>query len=154
MNIAGIERSQLIKHYGSDKYFPEKVLPVKNDKWVKPKSGGLWTSPIDSTWGWKDWNDAEQFAECDELNSFTLRLNDNAKVFLIDSIEDLLIAPKTNDSYFYNQYIDFEKIAQNYDCMWLTEKGQRETRLSDPINLYGWDCETVLILNGKCCHQV
>ena len=51
------------------------------------------------------------------------------------------------------RYLDFEKIAENYDAIWLTEKGMQETRWSNP-DLYGWDCETFLILNPKCCYEV
>ena len=33
-----------------------------------------------------------------------------------------------------------------YDAIFLTEKGQHETRFSEP-SLYGWDCECVLVMN-------
>ena len=151
--IAGVSRCPLLIHYGSDKFIPEKVLPVKNDSWVKPnREGGLWTSPVDSKWGWKDWNDCEQFRDCDERNSFTVRLKSDAKIFVIDSLEDLKNSP-LRDGYS-KRVLDFEFIAQNYDAIWLTEKGQNETHLSYPIDLYGWDCETVLILNPHCCTAV
>ena len=57
------------------------------------RDGGLWTSPIDSKWGWKDWNDCEQFRDCDERNSFTVCLKSDAKIFVIDSLEDLKNSP-------------------------------------------------------------
>jgi hypothetical protein len=151
--IAGVSRCPLLIHYGSDKFIPEKVLPVKNDSWVKPKrEGGLWTSPIDSKWGWKDWNDCEQFRDCDERNSFTVCLKSNAKIYVIDSLEDLKNSPLREG--YSKRVLDFEVIAQSYDAIWLTEKGQNETHLSYPIDLYGWDCETVLILNPDCCTAV
>lgn len=37
-----------------------------------------------------------------------------------------------------------------YEAIWLTAKGQSETHYSNPTNLYGWDCESVLIMNSKC----
>ena len=43
--------------------------------------------------------------------------------------------------------LDFENIARHYDAIHLTPKGQEDTRWSTPHNLYGWDCETILILN-------
>lgn len=150
--IAGVSRFPLLIHYGSEKFIPEKVLPVKNDSWVKPKEGGLWTSPIDSKWGWKDWNDCEQFIDCDKRNSFTICLKSDAKIFVIDSLEDLKNSP-LRDGY-NKRVLDFELIAKKYDAIWLTEKGQNETHLSYPIDLYGWDCETVLILNPDCCTAV
>ena len=151
--IGGVKRSPLLIHYGSDKFIPKKVLPVKNTDWVKPKKeGGLWTSPIDSKWGWKDWNDCERFIECDDRNSFTVYLKADAKIFVIDSLEDLKKAPLREG--YGKKVLDFELIAQNYDAIWLTEKGQNETHFSYPIDLSGWDCETVLILNPDCCNEV
>jgi len=40
--------------------------------------------------------------------------------------------------------IDFEKLSQAYDGIWLTEQGNAATRLSFPYNLYSWDCESIL----------
>lgn len=40
--------------------------------------------------------------------------------------------------------IDFERLAQDYDGMWLTEAGKKATHLSIPHNLNGWDSESVL----------
>jgi hypothetical protein len=151
--IAGVSRCPLLKHYGSDVYLPEKVLPVKNDKRVKPKKeGGVWTSPVDSEWGWKDWNEGEQFAECDEGNSFTVCLNENAKILVIDSLDDLKNAPLTDG--YSKRVFDFERTAKKYDAIWLTAKGQNATQFSHPLDLCGWDCETVLILNPNCCTAV
>jgi hypothetical protein len=151
LDIAGVHRSPFLIHYGSDKFIPEKVLPIEND-WVKPK-GGLWTSPVDSKWGWKDWNESEQFVECDERNSFTLCLKPDINIFVIDSLEDLKNSPLI-DWHFSKKILDFELIAQSYDAIWLTENGLNETHLSFPISLYGWDCETVLVLNSECCSVV
>lgn len=36
------------------------------------------------------------------------------------------------------------------ECIHLTESGQWNTRLTRPLNLYGWDCESILILNESC----
>jgi len=47
--------------------------------------------------------------------------------------------------------IDFESLANHYDAMWLTETGEISTRLlCQDRNLYGWDCESVLIFNKEC----
>ena len=40
--------------YGKKKFNPKKFRKIKNRKgWCKPKAG-LWASPIDSKWGWRD----------------------------------------------------------------------------------------------------
>lgn len=141
-------------HYGSGIFDKDKIKPVTNDGWVKPK-GGLWTSPINSQWGWRDWCACEQFRECKEEVSFTLRFKSGAKILIIDSYEDLIDLPLTSPEWSdRHKYPDFEAISKIADAIWLTEKGQERTRLTYPISLYGWDCETVLILNKECCYQV
>lgn len=133
-------------HYGSPSYDPTLFNPIKNRGFVKPR-GGLWTSPINSKRGWKYWCERESFRDCNENNSFKLVLNLDARVFVINSLDDLKNAPLIGEN------IDFELLAKTHDAIWLTEIGLRETHLSYPINLYGWDCETVLILNPHCFTQ-
>lgn len=41
-------------------------------------------------------------------------------------------------------FIDFERVAQEYDGIWLTEQGNGATHLSYPHDLNGWDAESVL----------
>lgn len=146
------KKGRLLIHYGSTNYNPEKVGKIVNENWVKPK-GGLWTSPIDSTWGWKDWCESEDFRECNQSNSFLLQFKQSAKILVIDSLEDLKKLPKQKVVITYKyqkEYLDFELLALEYDAIWLTETGQHETHFSHPIDLYGWDCESVLILNPYC----
>lgn len=140
-------------HYGSTKYIKEKVKPITNAIRVKP-NGGLWTSPVNSKYGWKDWCEDEEYRPCDDTNSFKLKLHNWAKVYIIDSLDDLKKMPVyhyQNDKLFF---IDFENLSKSYDAIWLTEKGEGETRLSYPIDLYGWDCESVLIMNPESCYQI
>jgi hypothetical protein len=148
MNIEKFKSKSFI-HYGSKIFKPELIKPIKNSYWVKP-DGGLWTSPIDSKWGWVDWCESEKFKECNIENSFTLKFYDWAKICVIDSFSDLVKLPYYEN---YMRFLDFEEIAENYDAIWLTENGETKTRFSNP-GLYGWDCESVLILNSKCCYEV
>lgn len=130
-------------HYGSKIYNPEKIRPIFN-RYVKP-SGGLWTSPIDSQYGWKDFCKAEDFRECNEDNSFIIELKINTNILLIDSFDDLNLLKWL--PFHHMEFPDFEEAATRYNAIHLTDRGQRETRMTNPRNLYGWDCETVLILN-------
>lgn len=148
MNIENLKSKSLI-HYGAKKYKPELIKPITNINREKPY-GGLWTSPIDSNWGWKNWCDSENFRECNIENSFTLKLYDWSKICVIDSVSDLMNLPYYEN---YMKFLDFEEIAKNYDAIWLTDNGQTKTKFSNP-SLYGWDCESVLILNPKCCYQI
>lgn len=150
-------------HYGSIKYIPELVYSVKNDL-SKPR-GGLWTSSINSSHSWKSWCEMEDFRECDELNSFKLRFHSTSKILLIDNIKDFKALPIINFGGKFKT-IDFESISKKCDAIWLTERGERETRYpewmtnvsksDDPsdVSLYGWDVETIWVINNKCCYQI
>jgi hypothetical protein len=140
-----------VVHYGSKKYKKSLVKPVRNRNFVKPH-GGLWTSPVNSKWGWKEWCKSSEFRECNEKNSFKLKFNADAKILIINSYDDLENIP--NKSLCCITCMDFELLATMCDAIWLTKKGCSETHLSHPLSLYGWDCESVLILNSKYCYQV
>ena len=138
-------------HYGSKTFDTDKFKPVKNKNWVKP-DGGLWSSPIDSNFGWKDWNEVEEFKDCREDNSFILELRDSCKILKIDSKEDFQEIEYITEE----GYLDYEKISKIYDAIWLTEKGENETRflgIESSADFYGWDCETILILNTYCFEE-
>lgn len=126
---------------------PKKELmsQIKNKNFIKA-DGGLWTSTYENdTSEWIDWCIEQDFWTTDYRVKWLLSINPNARILKIDNLLDLKKA--------YLQYgsniggviktLDFEKIAGHYDGVWLTSKGQYETRLSHPISLYGWDCECV-----------
>jgi hypothetical protein len=147
--------SLTVIHYGAKKYIESSIKPISNENWVKPK-GGLWTSPVDSNWGWKDWCEGAEFRQCHESNSFKLKFNPDTKIILIDSLKDLIELPLLDIGLgsIKREYPDFSFLSTMCDAIWLTEKGQGETHLTYPISLYGWDCESVLIMNPKCCFEV
>lgn len=149
----------VVIHYGNYEYKSKRVKSIKNKHWIKP-DGGLWTSPVDSRLGWKEWCESEDFRVCDEWNSFKLQFLPTAKILVIDNLDDLINLPKEDkhdyelELKFNTEYVDYEKLLKlGIDAIWLTPEGQWETRLSNPANLYGWDVETVFIMNPHCCFQ-
>ena len=127
--------------YGlGNKYQAKKFKPIQNRDFVKPH-GGLWTSPTKSKYGWWDWCKAEDWG--DLSTSFTIHFE--GRIFKVDSLEDAKRLPWRTTK-FNSLVPDFEQIAENYDAIHLTVKGQNATRFSRPHSLYGWDCECVLIL--------
>lgn len=159
-------------HYGDDRYRPDSFVPIKNKAFIKP-IGGLWASPKGSQFGWKPWCESEDFHVERLKDSFIFQLDKKAKICTIDSLNDLMNLPTQNlldaDGYtritlrrsletdlLFNRFIplDFEKIAKKYDAIYLTWKGQCETRYSISVSLYGWDCESVLILKPKHIHEL
>ena len=146
-DIAGQARSSRLIHYGSSSFDREEFNPILHNGWVKPE-GGLWTSPVDSKYGWKQWCTMEDAFTETLTKHFYLNLTPEARIYVIDSLEDLHQCPKCMG--LLDQVIDFPKMAREYDAIWLTTRGQQVTRYSFPMNLYGWDCESVLLLNAHC----
>ena len=62
--------------------------PIKNREWRKPH-GGLWSSPVDSKWGWADWCKANNYGDLSQSFEFEFEGN----VFVIDSYADAANAP-------------------------------------------------------------
>jgi len=122
--------------------------PIRNRSFVKPENG-LWTS----TWlgepkvsGWVEWCRSESFS-IGGHQTWLLTPKPEARIAVVREMQDLktllnrypLQRGKSEDHFM--QYLDFERMAQDFDGMHLTEAGQWETRLTQP-SLYGWDCES------------
>jgi hypothetical protein len=113
-------------------------IPFRN----KPK-GGLWTSPVDSSYGWSDWSKDNEYGDL----SSHFDLDFEGAVFEIDSLEDMNNLPWIENNSMY--FVSFEPLVfMGYDAIRLTDKGQTDTRFTHPKSLYGWDCETVLVMNA------
>ena len=121
----------------------------------KPK-GGLWSSPYnkDTISGWYQFCKDENFIKGDNSVGVIFSLKEEARIYTIDTKEDLdnlankyPIVVKENLRYNFMSTIDYTKVSKDYDAIYLTDKGQWATRFSRPNTLYGWDCETLLVLN-------
>ena len=131
-------------HYGATQYDPKKFLPISDLPLHNKPKGGLWTSPVDSKYGWWNWCEDESFG--DTTKSFEVDFK--GTFFVIDSVDDMNKLPWIELKGF--SFVSFQALCANcftYDAIHLTEKGQNETRLTYPRSLYGWDCETVLVMN-------
>jgi len=141
-------------HY-TKPFFSLRPIEIKNGgrryaELIKPV-GGLWCSPLDSDYGWWDW--------CHGRGSFDIEHDqrvifdvDMSNFVVIDSVEDM----RKRLTWFlfrdgHSMAIDFEKMVhEGVDGIHLTENGLEETEFTYPESLYGWDCETILILNDRC----
>ena len=110
-----------------------------------------WTESGESFYKWLDrFCKEENFDKEDWSKGIIFKLKDNARIYTIDSYEDLtvLVNKYPNEkSIIRTDALDFNKIAEDYDAIHLTEEGQWKTRNTYPNTLYGWDCETLLVLN-------
>lgn len=111
--------------------------------------GGMWTSSYeDGTCAWLRWVESEQWSPhpIDELEGWLLEPRDDLDLYVINSKTDLdaIMNEFSHEGLIPSMpTIDFEAIADVYDGIWLTARGQAETRFSMP-GLYGWDCESTL----------
>jgi len=139
-------------HYGHDHFEKNRFMIPKNRPGFNKPSGGLWASPEDAPYGWKEWNESEEYAPCEETNCFRFHLSENARVLVIDSVEKakkmLKSAPLSAEMLFLERigmgYIlpDFERLAKDYDAILYLQSSDR--RLYNAM--YGWDCDSILIL--------
>lgn len=146
---------------GSDHFDRSRFIPIKNVSypWVKPH-GGMWSSPVNSDNTWEDWCLGNGFRIEKLDKQFRFILAEGSKVLRIRSNKDLdeLYSrgykrheldqyPYLHDDSLY--YLDFEKILANgYDGIQVTITN--ETYWS----LYGWDCDTLLVLNPDCVIEI
>ena len=132
-------------HYGHNKFCKEKFDAIENRLFFNKPLGGLWASPVNAAFGWKDWNDREDFRLYSENDRFTFELTEGAKVFHIRKPEDLKKMPmqKLDVELRYTKFPDFEQMAEKYDAV--------ELHLSEcyalDIFLGGYDCDCILVLN-------
>lgn len=145
-------------HYGNTIFDKNLFLEIENIPYFNKPNGGLWTSPINSNFGWINWCISENFRLKNLESFFTLEIKDE-KILTIDTLNDYKELPFINNNYIGKSYYktpDFEKIKLKYDAIYLTECGESATRLFGYKNcaLYGWDCECVLILNMSCIIKI
>ena len=147
-------------HYGSTKL--HKIIPIKNiDYFTKPE-GGLWASPVDAPFGWKEWCEREHFRETKEDNAFKFRVKDPSKIIHIRDVKDLEKLPRQKSKLGLESptmiYLDFEKIQKDYDGieLHLSEEKQTIENFCNGLyfKLYGWDCDSILIFHEDAIEVV
>lgn len=151
-----MEQQQIFITCGcGNRFEKEKFKPIQNRRFCKP-AGGLWAGLEGSRKSWIDWCEAEEFRlEKYKSSRFRFRLKEGSRVYVICSVVDVKTAPlQKKDPRDWSYYIDFEKLAEEYDAVLLTAAGEAATRWSDPYSLYGWDVESLLVLNPDCIEEI
>lgn len=137
-------------HYGSPVFDPKLFTPAKNRKFPDSKpeyKTGLWASPVDSEYSWKDWCESENFRECANDNAFIFELHPNTRIYTINNIDDLNAIPQVCEKCWVG--LDFEALSKDYDVLHLTADGFLKTRLIEQtLSTYSWDCESIVVLNA------
>lgn len=145
-------------HYGHTLFDQDIFQPVKNQEWGAAKPlGGFWASPVDAERSWKNWCEDEEF-RLENLNtSFRFHLKDDARVFHIYRSDQLQQLPELDTIIKVTWYcIDFEKAAENWDAieLHLSEEICDDYLESLYFRLYGWDCDSILIMNPEIIYNV
>lgn len=149
-------------HYGSKIFDPELFKTVRNNRFPrnKPGEGGLWASPVDAEYGWRDFCTNEAFHEESLKQYFIFSLKEGSKIFELIDASDLAeiprLKPETSAIGLYtpsllkNIYPDFEEmVRQGYDAI-VYEPKSGPGYESLHYGLYGWDCDCILVLNPEC----
>lgn len=136
------------------KFDINKFTPIKNRDFVKP-FGGLWGSPVDSNYGWREWCKANNFGNDrydDESNSFMFKLKPDAKLLYIDNADMLKELPIIHNEIFDKccVLLDFEKLAENYDAIEVSISSDRQLYW----DLYGWDVDSILVMNPNAIEVI
>ena len=138
-------------HYGPEPFDRDLIEPIRNRQYFTKPWGGLWASPVDAEFGWKQWCEQENFARHRFGHSFIFTLSPEAKVLTISSSLDLHDLPLAGDSLLDEVQLDFEELVrQGYDAVEL--ELSRDGKLY--WALYGWDCDSIVILNRDVIVEV
>lgn len=140
---------KLYIHYGSNQLIKEKVTEMKHEAGsnicINKPDFGLWGSPVDCEFGWKEWCESEDF-HTDTLDRyFVFKVKDGAKIFTVrknDDVSDYICPLRYTDVF---KHIDFNKIMKEYDGMELIH-GDNYMDLHFG-HFYSWDVDSIVIWN-------
>jgi hypothetical protein len=150
-----MNKDKVYVHMGSNNFNKTLFRPISNrDYFVKP-DGGLWASPVDSTYGWEQWVNDNNWTDKYGEDRFYFRLKENTRLLYIDRAEQLSDLPQCIDpslSYFYRTFctLDFEKLAQDYDAIEVSISSDEQLY----YDLYGWDVDSLLVMNPDCVEVI
>lgn len=147
------KEKKLFVHYGAAHFDKDRFLPAKNEEgWVKP-TGGLWGSPVDSKYGWKEWCEENHYKSDATEECFYFRLDCPNNWAVIHTREEWEQYPKQPRPYGCDHDIlDYDKIMQQgmgdgiplYAIV--AEFADREA-FADCF--WGYDCDSVIVLNDS-----
>ena len=133
-------------HYGNASFDKNKFETPRNIKWNNKPYGGLWASRVDAKYGWREWCKENDFIHFDHKKSFTFTLSDNANIMHINCVADVKKLPEQDFDREFTciKTVDFEKLMANgIDAIEFNISNDWDLYMA----LYGWDCDSTLILN-------
>ena len=122
---------------------------------AKPE-GGLWGSQKDAVRGWKEWCEGNEFhvERLERLeHSFQFTLAESANILHLNSAADLQGLPMVvHELVPVSMWVclDFEKLAADgVDAIQVNISGDTTENHREGLywKLYGWDCDSIVVLN-------
>ncbi len=143
-------------HFGSNHYDKQRLeRAVTSDKKYRrlDKPNGLWASPIDAKYGWKEWCENEEFRLEGLEESFEFTLSPEAKILRIEKLSD------ATDYFIADRRIDYANtlittvyslnlplIYDRYDAMEVILSNDWQT-FHDINIFYTWDVDSICVWN-------
>lgn len=134
-------------------YNPAKFRHVTNGHRfsLNKPDGGLWSSPLKSVFGWKDWCEAEGYSQGFSFScGFKFKLKSSSRIYVIDSLQDFqhLLDLYSLRNPVGDRCIDWERLSKDYDGLLLTYHGFWATRNdAEGLGTYSWDCESLIVFD-------
>lgn len=123
-----------------------------HNQFINKPDGGLWASPTNSRWGWRDWCLSEDYPI--NLDVWTrFRLVPKARILEIhclDHLKDVFSRYGRRHPLLREVVLDWNLLRAHYDGVFLSEQGNNECHLPLELgapDLNGWDCESLLVLD-------
>ena len=139
-------------HYGSDTFDPNNYGRMDSRFPSYDKPVGLWASPIDAEWSWKDWCFSNDFCIESFDKSFQFTLKEDTRILQVKQPEDIcdyiIIIDELSSSDFTYYGLDLDRIYTEYDAMEVTMSDNWNEMHYDRI-FYTWDCDSIVIWNRE-----
>lgn len=134
--------------------FVPRNIEVGNRRIINKPSGCFWTSSYLDMYNkipnsdWTYWVKMEEF---DEYNKFFLITpKNNLRIYEIDSIEDIMLAPLIYDEFKFRKSINYKLLSKHFDGVHLTLHGSvvlHSYYSKTYNNMNAWDVESTSWFN-------
>ena len=133
--------------YLKGNYDPKQFKEIEPDVIINKCKNGLWACPIGTDSGWKDWCEKENFRYIGN-NEFTFKLTPGAKIYEINTEEDLKRISTANGYYGIVKVIDFPGLLKNgYDGIYVSSDMVGCPTMNGIAGLDIWDVESLCVFN-------
>lgn len=169
MTILGkkILEKTIFVHYGNELFRPEKVEEVAffQNHYNKPKRGGIWLSPKNSKYGWREWAKETKYPRFHDRYRWEIALEDDAKIIACTNFMDLKSIP-TSDLYVDGEYactyFDYRKLQESgyhgvflgLELLMLIKFYQKYYEGFTKPTFKFWDCESLLLFGTEKIRHV